>query len=132
MRAFLSRIVATLSLRGARLGPILFHDHLGLPLGVHLCPNTLCHRHRIQRKTDALACCARVTPITRLRVLLCLTSRVHREYSFFCVSLTVSESSEDVLCSYSVYVPCHTMLSMFVLPPPLHFRSHLFPCPIYM
>jgi hypothetical protein len=31
MRAFLLRIVVTLCLRGARLGPILFHD----PLGFH-------------------------------------------------------------------------------------------------
>ncbi len=55
-----------------------------------------------------------------------------REYSFFCVSLTVSESPEDVLCSYSVCsVPA--MLSMFLFGLHLfHFRSHMSSCRTYM
>lgn len=62
MRAFLSRIVATLGLRSARLSPIFIPGYSGLPLGIQ---TTYCRRHRIQRKTDAaLACCTGVTPIT--------------------------------------------------------------------
>jgi hypothetical protein len=103
-----------------------------LPLGLHLCPNTPFHRHRIQRKTDALACCARVTPITGVRRLVSLDFTGSREYSFFCVSLTVSESPEDMLCSYRCMFRATPCLASFVRPPPLHFRSHLSSCRTYM